>query len=95
MLVGLRISPDRSPRLFVVLWLLVMLATCWIAWLAVLDAIASSRHFHSLGRERGAARERFKREFERILSEARKSVRDWQAEPETFPVTRMRCERQS
>ncbi len=49
MLVGMRVSPDRSPRLFVALWLLVMLATCWIGWLAILDAIASTRHFHRLG----------------------------------------------
>jgi hypothetical protein len=71
MLVGARVSPDRSPKLFVALWIVVMLATCWIAWLAVLDAVASSRHFHRLNRERTDDRARLKRELDRLLAEAR------------------------
>jgi hypothetical protein len=68
MLVGLRVSPDRSPRIFVALWLLVTLATCWIGWLAILDAMASARHYRSLARERAAARAGLRNEFERIVA---------------------------
>jgi hypothetical protein len=71
MLVGARLSPDRSPRVFVVLWLMVLLATCWIAWLAIVDAVASSRHFHRIIRERSADRVRLKGELDRLMTEAR------------------------
>jgi len=71
MLVGLRVSPERSPRLFVILWLLVILTTCWIGWLAILDAVASSRYFRRLSQERAAARAHLKREFEQILAATR------------------------
>ncbi|HVU86294.1 MAG TPA: hypothetical protein VHD36_03170 [Pirellulales bacterium] len=68
MLVGMQLSPDRSPKLYVTLWLMVTLATCWIGWLAVVDAVASARHFRRLGRERAIARDGLKREFERIIA---------------------------
>jgi hypothetical protein len=68
MLVGLRLSPERSPRIFVALWLLVTLATCWICWLAVLDAVSSARHFHRLARVRAATREGLKHDFAQIIA---------------------------
>jgi hypothetical protein len=68
MLVGMRLSPERSPKLYVALWLMVTLATCWIGWLAVVDAMASARHFRRIGRERALARDGLKREFERIIA---------------------------
>ena len=68
MLVGMRLSPERSPKLYVTLWLMVTLATCYIGWLAIVDAVASAQHFRRLGRERALARDGLKREFERILA---------------------------
>ncbi len=71
MLVGLRVSPERSPKLFVILWLLVVLATCWIGWLAILDAVASGKYFRRQILERAVARDHLKQEFERILTAVR------------------------
>jgi hypothetical protein len=68
MLVGMRLSPQRWPKLYVALWLLVTLGTCWIGWLAFLDAMASARHFRQVGRERAMIRDGLKQEFERIIA---------------------------
>jgi hypothetical protein len=83
MLVGLRISSAQSPRLFVALWLLVTLGTCWIGWLAVLDAIASGKHFKRVSQDRAAVRARLKSEFARILAETERgpAPRSASAEP--------------
>jgi hypothetical protein len=70
MFVGLRISPDRSPKVFVALWLMVLISTCWVTWLAILDAVASSLHFRRLSQERATTRARLKGELDRILAES-------------------------
>jgi len=76
MLVGLQVPPDRSPRVYVALWFTVLLATCWIGWLALVDAVASARHFRRLSRERAAARAKLKSELNRILADAQKRPAD-------------------
>ena len=71
MLAGQRVAPMESPWIFVSLWAAVALATCWIGWLAILDAIASGRHFRRLSRERAETRARLKSEMEHIVADAR------------------------
>jgi hypothetical protein len=70
MFLGGRIEPAQSPRLFVALWGTIVVVTCWVGWLAILDALASTRHFHRLGRERAAARQRLRKELHELAAEA-------------------------
>jgi hypothetical protein len=90
MLLGLRISPERSPKVFVALWLMVLVTTCWVAWLAILDAVASSLHFRRLSSERATTRARLKAELDRILADAqaRRAVTESTAAEDTAGPTR-------
>ena len=63
-----RMSAAESPRIFVALWLVVTLATCWVLWLAFVDAVASGRHFYRLSRQRSTDRARLKAELDRIVA---------------------------
>ncbi|MES1213618.1 MAG: hypothetical protein ABUL64_03445 [Singulisphaera sp.] len=80
MLVGMRLSPEQSPKIYVALWLVVTLATCWIGWLAIADALASARHFRRVARDRANTREGLKREFEAIIAR-RETVHSRPPEP--------------
>jgi hypothetical protein len=73
MLVGVRVPAHESPKIFMALWLVVALATCWVAWLAFLDALASARHFHRLSRERSIDRARLRSELDRLIAQTRVS----------------------
>ncbi|MBI2826188.1 MAG: hypothetical protein HYX69_16025 [Planctomycetia bacterium] len=68
-LVGQLIVPSESPVMFVAIWLGVALMTLWIGLLAVVDTVASGRHFRRLHHEQQVARARLKIEVDRLLAE--------------------------
>lgn len=69
--VGQQVIPEQSPRLFMTLWLAVLVASCWIVCLALLDAVASGRHFHRLSITRRADRTRLRQELDDLVAQAR------------------------
>ncbi len=69
--VGQQVIPEQSPRMFMALWLAVALATFWILWLALVDAVASGRHFRRLSLVRRTARARLRQELDDLAARAR------------------------
>jgi len=70
MFLGGRLQPQQSPKLFVALWGMIVVVTCWVVWLAIVDALASTRHFCRLSRERAAARQRLRQELDELVAQA-------------------------
>ena len=70
MFLGGRVEPEQSPKLFVALWGAIVVVTCWVVWLAILDALVSTRHFRRLSQERAAARQALTEELEQLVAEA-------------------------
>ncbi len=68
------VSPERDPRFYVALWVGIAFTTLWVVWLAVIDALAVSRHFRELQRVRRTTEARLREEARR------------QANPSATPV---------
>ena len=71
MLAGYDVLAEQHPWVFVGLWGTVAVATCWIVGLAIVDAVASGRHYHRIISERSTVHAELKAEMERIIAEAR------------------------